>query len=136
MQNDDTEPADIGPSHPFLRRREMWLRELMLYSPKYPAMAREVGVYLAMRMSEKRPYTWPSQARIASDLGRKRETVNAALMYLRRDGHVKVTTAKLGDDAGKDPRQFTYELRLPYDPPTDDMSAKRDIRTSAKRDTI
>lgn len=114
----------------------MWLREMMLYSPKYPAMAREVGCYLAARMSEKRPYTWPSQARIAADLGRKRETVNVALMYLRRDGRITATTDKLGDDAEKDPRQLTYQLRLPYDPVSEDMSVKRDIRMSAKRDTI
>lgn len=114
----------------FLKKREMWLRDLMFDRPKYPAIAREVGVYLAMRMSEKTPYTWPSQARIAKDLGRKRETINAALKRLREDGLIVATSAKIGADASKDSRQLTYELSMWWD-----MSAKRDIHMSAKRDT-
>lgn len=108
----DETAAPKAADYEFLKRREMWMRDLMLNRPKYPAMAREVGIYLAMRMSERVPYTWPSQARIATDLGRKRETINAAIQRLKADKLIKAETKKLGLDADKDSRQLTYSLRL------------------------
>jgi hypothetical protein len=96
----------------FLRKRELWMREV-IKDGSLGEWPRIVAVYLALRMSEARPYAWPGQHRMAEDLGCNRGTIGRAIQKLRDAGWLSATSAKLGDDAKKDSRAYTYTIRIP-----------------------
>ncbi|MCD1645205.1 helix-turn-helix domain-containing protein [Aurantimonas coralicida] len=108
----DQENSPTSTDYEFLRRRELWMRELIRQRTlgEWP---RVVGIYLALRMSEKRPYAWPGQKRMAEDLDCDRNTIGRAILKLRREGWILATNEKLGDDAKKDSRSYTYTIRIP-----------------------
>lgn len=82
----NTEISDAGK---WLRRRDAWLR-LLVSSTYVSKNAKVVGVYIAMRMSAKRPFTYPSAKRISKELEVSTRHVLRALKELEDEHFVKV----------------------------------------------
>ena len=108
----ETEPSAKKES--FLVKREQWMR-YVINNDGIGIWARVVGISLVLRMSEAQPYAWPGQATIARDIGCTRATVNRAIGQLADKGLLIRTNKKMGADAKKDSRQFTYTIRLPFE---------------------
>lgn len=111
MNSDDEKTRQIES---FLARREAWLRHVV-NNEMLGVWPRLVGVSIALRMSKERPYAWPGQATLARDLGCNRMTVSRAIQALCDAGLLIKTNYKHGADAGKDSRQYTYRIRMPFD---------------------
>jgi biotin operon repressor len=106
--------AHLPAKESFLAKRERWAR-FVVNNPDLGEWPRIVGISLALRMSEAKPYAWPGQATIANDVGCARATVNRAIGKLVDVGFLVRTNQKLGADSDKDSRQYTYTIRMPFE---------------------
>ena len=77
----------------WLRRRDAWLRQLVS-NPHVSRNAKVVGVYLAMRMSAKRPFTYPGIKTIAKALDTSSRHVSRALSELEDEMFISVNRPK------------------------------------------
>lgn len=107
------EKPAISGNGEWLRRRDMWMRYVI--NSDLGEWPRIVGVSLALRMTAAQPYCWPGQALISKEVGCARATVNRAVGQLVDKGLLVRTNRKMGNDAGKDSRQYTYTIRLPHE---------------------
>lgn len=70
-----------GGAGEWLRNRDKWMREVLM-SSFLSRNAKLAGVYLALRMSSKRPYTYPSLDSIGRDLSVSPRQVSRAISEL------------------------------------------------------
>lgn len=73
----------------WLNRRDKWMREVIA-SAFLDRNAKLAGIYLALRMSAKRPYTYPAMATMGKDLGVSLRQVARAMKELEDEGYVRV----------------------------------------------
>lgn len=73
----------------WLKRRDAWMR--MLVSNSFVSRnGKLVGIHLALRLSAKRPFTYPAMKTIGRDLGISARHVARALKELEDEGWLKV----------------------------------------------
>ena len=82
----NTEISDAGR---WLRRRDAWVR-LLVSNPHVSKNAKVVGVYIAFRMSAKRPFTYPAAKTMAKDLDISSRHTARALKELEDEDFIKV----------------------------------------------
>lgn len=87
----------------WLSLRDKWMREL-LHNGFVSRNGKLSGVYIALRMSAKRPFTYPSMATMAKDLGVSVRQVARALKELEDEEFLEVNR-----EAG---RTSSYSLHL------------------------
>lgn len=81
-----TENIDAGR---WLKRRDAWVRQLV--SDGFVSRnGKLAGVYIAMRMSAKRPFTYPAMKSMAKDLGVSTRQIARALKELEGESFVRV----------------------------------------------
>jgi DNA-binding MarR family transcriptional regulator len=73
----------------WLKRRDAWVRQLVS-SGFVSRNGKLTGVYIAMRMSAKRPFTYPAMKSMARDLGVSTRQVARALKELEDEEFVRV----------------------------------------------
>lgn len=73
----------------WLRRRDAWIRQLVS-SSFVSRNGKLTGVYIAMRLSAKKPYTYPSMKTMAKQLGVSVRQIARALKELEGEGYLKV----------------------------------------------
>lgn len=82
----ETKIIDAGK---WLKRRDAWLR-MLVSNPHVSRNAKVVGVYLAMRMSAKRPFTYPGIKLIAKAIDTSPRHVSRALSELELELFIRV----------------------------------------------
>lgn len=82
----DAKKIDAGK---WLKRRDAWLR-MLVSNPHVSRNAKVVGVYLAMRMSAKRAFTYPAIKTIAKAIDTSPRHVSRALAELESEWFVMV----------------------------------------------
>lgn len=83
---DEARKIDAGR---WLKRRDAWIRQLVSNS-FVSRNAKLVGVYVAMRMSAKRPFTYPAMKSMARDLEISTRHIARALKELEEEDFVNV----------------------------------------------
>jgi DNA-binding MarR family transcriptional regulator len=73
----------------WLKRRDAWIRQLVSYG-FVSRNGKLTGVYVAMRMSAKRPFTYPAMKSIAKDLGVSTRQIARALKELEDEKFIRV----------------------------------------------
>lgn len=73
-----------------MNRRDAWMRLLVSHS-FVSRNGKIVGVYVALRMSAKRPFTYPAMKTMAKDLGISARQVARALKELEDEGFILVS---------------------------------------------
>jgi DNA-binding MarR family transcriptional regulator len=73
----------------WLKRRDAWMR-LLVGSLDVTRNGKLVGVYVALRMSAKRPFTYPAMKSMARDLNISTRQVARALKELEIEEFVRV----------------------------------------------
>jgi len=82
------EPTE-NPSGRWLRRRDAWMRKLV--SDSFVSRnGKLAGVYLALRLSAKRPFTYPAMKTMAKDLGVSVRQIARALKELEVEEYLRV----------------------------------------------
>jgi DNA-binding MarR family transcriptional regulator len=82
-----------NPTAKWLRRRDAWMR--MLVSDTFVSRnGKLAGVYLALRMSGKRPFTYPAMKSMAKDLNVSVRQVARALKELEGEEYLRVRRNK------------------------------------------
>ena len=81
MENTEPVKFDAGP---WLRRRDAWMR-MLVSDLDVSRNAKLTGVYVALRMSSKRPFTYPSMKSMAKDMGISPRQVARALKELENE---------------------------------------------------
>jgi hypothetical protein len=79
-----------GGAGDWLRRRDKWMREL-ISSAHVSRNGKLAGVYLALRMSAKRPFTYPAINSMALDLGISPRQVSRAMSELVEESFITRT---------------------------------------------
>jgi hypothetical protein len=73
----------------WLRRRDAWMRGLV--STSFVSRNGKItGVYMALRMSSKRPFTYPAMKTMGRDLGISTRQVARALKELEQEQWIRV----------------------------------------------
>lgn len=83
---DEEKKFDAGR---WLNRRDAWIRHLVS-SAHVSRNAKLAGVYLAMRLSAKRPFTYPAMKTMARDLGISTRQIARALKELEEEEYLRV----------------------------------------------
>ena len=73
----------------WLRRRDAWMR-LLVSDGFVSRNGKLAGVYLALRLSAKRPFTYPAMKTMARDLDVSVRQVARALKELEEEGYIRV----------------------------------------------
>lgn len=77
----------------WLRRRDAWMR--LLVSDQFVSRnGKLAGVYLALRLSAKRPFTYPAMKTMAKDLAVSVRQVARALKELEEEEYLRVRRNK------------------------------------------
>lgn len=87
---ENTKIEDTGR---WLRRRDAWMRALVS-NGFVSRNGKLVGIYLALRLSAKRPFTYPAMKTMARDLDISTRHVARALKELEEETWVKVRRNK------------------------------------------
>lgn len=85
----DMNEESISPTARWLRRRDAWVRQLVSFG-FVSRNGKLVGVYIAMRLSAKKPYTYPAMRTMARDLGVSTRQIARALKELEDEKFVRV----------------------------------------------
>lgn len=79
----------ISPTARWLRRRDAWIRQLV--SDGFVSRnGKLVGVYVAMRLSAKKPYTYPAMRTMGKALGVSTRQIARALKELEEETYIRV----------------------------------------------
>ena len=78
-----------SPTAKWLWRRDAWIRQLVSYG-QISRNGKLVGVYLAMRLSAKKPYTYPAMRTMGRALDVSTRQIARALKELEEEGFVRV----------------------------------------------
>lgn len=73
----------------WLRRRDAWIRHLVSFG-HVSRNGKLVGVYIAMRLSAKRPFTYPAMKTMGKALDVSTRQIARALKELEDEGFVRV----------------------------------------------
>lgn len=73
----------------WLRRRDKWMRELLMHRI-VSRNGKLAGVYIALRMSAKRPYTYPAIESMARDLNISHRQVARAVAELKAEHFIVI----------------------------------------------
>lgn len=87
------EEQQISDAGRWLRRRDAWMRQLVA-SLDVSRNGKLVGVYVALRMSSKRPFTYPAMKTMARDLNLSTRHVARALKELEDEQFIQVRRNK------------------------------------------
>jgi len=86
-------PTPETSAGPWLRRRDAWMRQLT-GSAHISDFGKLVGLYLALRLSAKRPFTYPAVATIGKALDKSPRQVARALKELEAENYLLVRRNK------------------------------------------
>jgi hypothetical protein len=87
------EQNEANPTARWLKRRDAWMR--MLVSSSFVSRnGKLTGVYLALRLSAKRPFTYPAMKTMAKDLDVSVRQVARALKELEDEEYLRVRRNK------------------------------------------
>jgi hypothetical protein len=76
-----------GGAGEWLRNRDKWMREVLM-SSFLSRNAKLAGVYLALRMSSKRPFTYPSLDSMGRDLSVSPRQISRAISELVDESYI------------------------------------------------
>lgn len=79
----------LSPTAKWLRRRDAWIRQLVS-SGFVSRNGKLIGVYVAMRLSAKKPYTYPAMKTMGKALGVSTRQIARALKELEEEGYIRV----------------------------------------------